>query len=162
MAESIFIDEHVTKAEKYEQLIPQIKSLVGTDVDDVAVLANVAAALHISFAFFWTGFYIVRQNQLILGPFQGPVACMSIASGNGVCGTAWKKNETQLVDNVEEFPGHIACSSESKSEIVVPLRSTNGEVRAVLDLDSEHLSNFDQIDKRYLEELCDWIGQHIY
>lgn len=162
MAESIFIDQQASKAEKYEQLIPQIKALVGNDTDHVAVLANVAAALHHSFAFFWTGFYIVKQNQLILGPFQGPVACMSIASGNGVCGTAWKKNETQLVKNVEEFPGHIACSSESKSEIVVPLRNAKGEVMAVLDVDSEHLSNFDLIDKRYLEELCDWIGQHIY
>lgn len=162
MADSIFIDQQASKSSKYEQLIPQIKSLVGVDADEVAVLANVAAALHYSFAFFWTGFYIVKQNQLILGPFQGPVACMSIASGNGVCGISWKKNETTLVKNVEEFPGHIACSNESKSEIVVPIRNTKGEVKAVLDIDSEHLSNFDKIDKRYLEELCDWIGQHIY
>ncbi len=162
MAESIFIDQSASKAQKYEQLLPQIKALMGDDRDEVAVLANVAAALHHSLAFFWTGFYLVKQNQLILGPFQGPVACMSIAMGRGVCGSAWQQNQTLVVPDVDQFPGHIACSGDSRSEIVVVLRDANGTIKGVLDVDSSELNTFDSIDKQYLEQLCDWIGQHIY
>lgn len=162
MAESILIEKSAPKQIKYEQLIPQIKALIGDEKDPVAVLANVTAALHHSLGFFWTGFYLVKDNQLILGPFQGPVACMTIAYGRGVCGSAWKQNETLVVPDVEQFPGHIACSSESKSEIVVVLRNKQGEIKGVLDVDSAALATFDLIDKQYLEQLCDWIGQHIY
>lgn len=162
MAESILIEKSAPKQIKYEQLIPQIKALIGEERDEVAVLANVAAALHQSLGFFWTGFYLIKDNQLILGPFQGPVACMTIAFGRGVCGSAWKLNETLVVPDVDQFPGHIACSSDSRSEIVVVLRNKSGDVKGVLDVDSTALATFDYIDKQYLEQLCDWIGQHIY
>lgn len=162
MSESILIDKSAPKQLKYEQLLPQIKALVTGQQDEIAVLANIAAALHHALGFFWTGFYLVKDNQLILGPFQGPVACMTIAYGRGVCGSAWKQNETLVVPDVEQFPGHIACSSESKSEIVVVLKNKQGEIKGVLDIDSTALATFDEIDKQYLEQLCDWIGQNIY
>lgn len=162
MAESIFIDKSAPKQLKYEQLLPQIKALVGEDRDEIAVLANVSSALHYSFNFFWTGFYLVKNEQLVLGPFQGPVACTRIAIGRGVCGTAWQKNETQVVHDVSQFPGHIACSSESQSEIVVPLTNSAGAVVAVLDVDSAALATFDHIDKQYLENLCKWISEQLY
>jgi L-methionine (R)-S-oxide reductase len=141
-----------TKTEQYEQLLPQIFALIDGEEDLVANLANICAALKQQFGWLWVGFYIVKQNQLVLGPFQGPIACTRIAFGKGVCGAAWQQATTLLVNDVEQFPGHIACSSLSKSEIVVPIISNN-EVRGVLDLDSEHLAFFDAIDKQYLEQL---------
>ena len=134
-------------------LSEQIKSLVEGETDEVAVMANVAAAIHLEMGFWWTGFYRVVNDELVLGPFQGPVACMHIAYGRGVCGTAWKQQETIVVPDVEQFPGHIACSSESRSEIVVPVRSASGDIIAVLDIDSKELGTFDQVDKQWLEEI---------
>ncbi len=141
------------KAEKYRLLERQIASLLEGETDQVAMMANVAAVLHESFGFWWTGFYRVAGEELILGPFQGPVACMHIPFGKGVCGTAWKRNETIVVPDVEAFPGHIACSSASRSEVVVPVHGTDGSVTAVLDIDSDKLSTFDGIDKVWLEKI---------
>ena len=143
----------MSKIEKYKLLSEQIKSLVEGETDQVAVMANVAAAIHLEMGFWWTGFYRVVNDELVLGPFQGPVACMHIAYGRGVCGTAWKQQETIVVPDVEQFPGHIACSSESRSEIVVPVRSASGDIIAVLDIDSKELGTFDQVDKQWLEEI---------
>lgn len=142
------------KAQKYEELLPQLQSLLSGESDPVARMANVAAVLHEAMGFWWTGFYRVQGDQLVLGPFQGPVACFRIARGRGVCGTAWSRKETVVVPDVEEFPGHIACSSESRSEIVVPLLR-NGEVIAVLDIDSRELATFDDVDKHYLEKIAE-------
>ncbi|MTI22461.1 GAF domain-containing protein, partial [Fulvivirga sp. RKSG066] len=133
-------------------LIPQIEALVSTETDQVANLANVSAALKYGMDFFWVGFYMVKEGELVLGPFQGPIACTRIQKGKGVCGTAWAEAKTQVVPNVDEFPGHIACSSDSKSEIVVPIMK-NGEVTAILDIDSDKLDSFDEIDRTYLERL---------
>ncbi len=141
-----------TKQERYEALLPQVKAVMNGESDDIANMANVAAMLHETFHFWWTGFYRVVGNELVLGPFQGPLACTRIRKGRGVCGTAWDKAETQVVPDVEQFPGHIACSSASRSEIVVPVWR-NGEIIAVLDIDSEHLDTFNDTDRRYLEEL---------
>ena len=148
MAEEI-ISKGENKKEKYEELLPQIASLLEGETDVVANMANVAAALKQVFGFFWVGFYVVKGEKLVLAPFQGPIACTRIGYGKGVCGTAWKENKTQLVPDVEKFPGHIACSSDSKSEIVVPV-ILNGTVVAVLDVDSELLDSFDDTDARYL------------
>lgn len=142
----------MTKQETYEMVLPQIKSVVCSERDMIANMANVAAILHEAFGFWWTGFYRVEGNELILGPFQGPVACTRIAFGRGVCGTAWERGETICVPNVHEFAGHIACSSESNSEIVVPLWH-DGRVTAVLDIDSAEYNTFDETDKKYLEEV---------
>ena len=142
------------KAEKYKLLAEQIKALIEGEKDEVAVMANVAAAIHQEMGFWWTGFYRVKDGELVLGPFQGPVACMHIAFGRGVCGTAWQRKETIVVPDVEQFPGHIACSSLSRSEIVVPLFSKEGEVTAVLDIDSKELATFDETDRRHLETIC--------
>lgn len=142
-----------SKAEKYASLIPQIKALVCGESDWIANLANVSAALKESFGFFWVGFYLHKENELVLGPFQGPIACTRIQKGKGVCGSSWEQKTTLIVPNVDEFPGHIACSSLSKSEIVVPLIQNN-EVIGVLDVDSDQLNDFDAIDERYLNELC--------
>ena len=141
------------KNEKYRLLERQVASLVEGETDVIAKMANIAAALHETFGFWWTGFYRVVGEELVLGPFQGPVACMHIPFGKGVCGTAWKRNETVVVPDVEEFPGHIACSSASKSEIVVPVHGAAGEVTAVLDIDSDRLATFDEIDKVWLERI---------
>ena len=141
------------KVEKYKLLLEQIRCLTEGESDVVAKMANVAAAIHLEMGFWWTGFYRVKNGELILGPFQGPVACMHIAFGRGVCGTAWKQGETIVVPDVEKFPGHIACSSESRSEIVVPVFSDAGEITAVLDIDSRELSTFDEDDKMWLEEI---------
>lgn len=143
----------MTKEERYMELIPQIRSLVAGESDEIANMANVAAALHREFAFWWTGFYRVIGDKLVLGPFQGPIACTRIARGRGVCGTAWLEDRSVVVPDVEEFPGHIACSSESRSEIVVPCRR-EGSVYAVLDIDSRDLASFDETDRRYLEEIA--------
>ena len=141
------------KEKKYEELLPQVAALIEREDDRVSVMANVAAAIHYAMGFFWTGFYVVSGNELRLGPFQGTVACMHIARGRGVCGTAWDRGETIVVPDVEKFPGHIACSSESRSEIVVPVRDASGKVWAVLDIDSRELGTFDDTDRRYLEQL---------
>ena len=163
----------MTKEEKYQEIIPQIRAVVGGETDLIANMANIAAVLHEAFRFWWTGFYLVRSKddrqgvkddrqggkddgqggkELVLGPFQGPIACTRIPYGKGVCGTAWAQNRTLIVPNVHEFPGHIACSSASKSEIVVPIRR-DGEVIAVLDIDSAEYNTFDAIDRKYLEQI---------
>ena len=142
------------KEEQYKLLVSQITSLIDGEKDMIAVMSNVAAAIHQTMGFWWTGFYRVVGDELVLGPFQGPVACMHIPYGKGVCGTAWQRAKTVIVPDVEQFPGHIACSSESKSEIVVPVFGNNGNVIAVLDIDSEHLATFDDTDRKYLEEIC--------
>ncbi|WP_373520719.1 GAF domain-containing protein [Aquiflexum sp.] len=152
MSESIFLPEAATKAEKYQALLPQIEALISSESDVCANLANVAAVLKEAFGFFWVGFYLVKGEQLVLGPFQGPLACTRINFGKGVCGTAWKEAKTQLVPDVEAFPGHIACSSASKSEIVVP-GFKEDKVWIVLDVDSDLLDDFDQHDVSYLEKL---------
>lgn len=143
----------MNKDEKYRLLTKQISALIEGETDSVAVMANVCAAIHEAMGFFWTGFYRVKDGELVLGPFQGPVACMHIGFGRGVCGMAWKQRETIVVPDVEQFPGHIACSSLSRSEIVVPVFSEDGEVQAVLDIDSKELATFDDIDRQYLEEI---------
>ena len=140
------------KSGKYQELYNQIRSVVGDETDLIANMANTAALLHHEFGFWWTGFYMVRDNHLVLGPFQGPVACTRIGFGKGVCGTSWQRRETVIVPDVHEFPGHIACSSLSRSEIVVPMFH-NDEVYAVLDIDSKELSTFDETDKEWLERI---------
>ncbi|WP_175628700.1 GAF domain-containing protein [Bacteroides acidifaciens] len=156
MAENLSINTG-NKEEKYRELLPQLHALVSTETDFIANLANVAAALKQTFGFFWAGFYIVKGDELVLGPFQGPIACTRIRLGRGVCGTAWKEARTLIVPDVEQFPGHIACSSDSKSEIVVPIIK-QGEVIGVLDIDSDTLDTFDMVDAHYLEEICTYIG----
>lgn len=162
MAESILVDINAPKALKYEQLIPQIKALVGEEDDAIAVMANAAAAIHNAFGFLWTGFYIVQGNELVLGPFQGPIACMRIAHGKGVCGAAWEHNKSIVVLDVNQFPGHIACSSESRSEIVIPLKNSSGAVEAIFDADSSAVGTFDSTDREYLETLCNWLSERIF
>lgn len=152
----------IDKATRYQEFIPQLALLIEDEHEEVSVLANVSAALKECFGWFWIGFYLVRNEQLILGPFQGSTACYRIRKGKGVCGTAWAEARTQVVPDVELFPGHIACSSLSRSEIVVPLYDKNGQVSAVLDIDSEHLATFDDTDKLYLEEVCRIIEKGIY
>jgi L-methionine (R)-S-oxide reductase len=142
-----------SKTERYEALIPQLKALIASETDQVANYANVSAVLKECFGFFWVGFYRVIENELVLGPFQGPIACTRISFGKGVCGTAWKEMKTIVVPDVEKFPGHIACSSQAKSEIVVPV-FVDGKVIAVLDVDSDINDNFDKLDVKYLEMLC--------
>lgn len=151
MAENLIIAEG-GKEQKYELLHKQIAALVDGESDTIANMANVAAMIHATFGFWWTGFYRVVGEELVLGPFQGPLACSRIRYGRGVCGTAWKERATQIVPDVELFPGHIACSSLSRSEIVVPVWSDE-EIVAVLDIDSEHLATFDQVDKVWLERI---------
>jgi GAF domain-containing protein len=154
----------MSKTENYQLLVEQIRSLVEGERDAVAVMANVAAAIHEAMGFWWTGFYRVMPKagsdvkELVLGPFQGPVACMHIPFGKGVCGTAWERRQTIVVPDVELFPGHIACSSLSRSEIVVPVIAASGEVVAVLDIDSRELSTFDDTDSQYLETICSYIA----
>ena len=153
----IFLDDSKSREDKYTSLNPQISALIDGETDLIANLANVAAALKEAFDFFWVGFYIVKNNQLVLGPFQGPVACTRIAYGKGVCGTSWKENKVIIVDDVNLFPGHIACSSLSQSEIVIPILKNN-KVVAVLDVDSEHLKHFDEIDQKYLSEIVEQLN----
>lgn len=156
MAESLEIIKG-NKEELYNSLIPQVKALVGSEKDSIANLANISAALKEALHFFWVGFYLVKNDELVLGPFQGPIACTRIQKGRGVCGTSWEKAETIVVENVDEFPGHIACSSFSKSEIVVPIIKNN-IVIGVLDVDSDELATFDKIDEKHLTDLCHWLG----
>ena len=159
MAEQlIFLDNNdCSKEDMYVSLSPQIRSLIEGETDLVANLANVSAALKEAFNFFWVGFYIVKNNELVLGPFQGPVACTRITYGKGVCGTSWKDKKAVIVDDVNQFPGHIACSSLSQSEIVVPI-ARNNEVVAVLDVDSDKLSQFDEVDQKYLSQIVEYIN----
>jgi L-methionine (R)-S-oxide reductase len=152
MAEDLNILQSTDKAAQYQSLLPQIEALLQGETDLTANLANMAAALKEQFKWFWVGFYLVKEGELVLGPFQGPVACTRIALGKGVCGAAWQQQKTLIVPDVEAFPGHIACSSLSQSEIVVPLIN-DGEVTGVLDVDSELLDQFDETDALYLEEL---------
>jgi len=152
--ETLIVDKNLSKAEKYEALLPQLQALLSGETDVIANMANLAAALHEVFQFFWTGFYIVRNDVLVVAPFQGPIACSRIAYGRGVCGAAWAQAETIVVPNVDEFPNHIACSSLSKSEIVVPVFN-QGKVIAVLDVDSKELNTFDETDAFYLKKIVE-------
>ena len=151
------------REEQYKQLVRQLLALLEGEHADMAVLANTAAALRDTFGerFFWVGFYMVSEGELVLGPFQGPVACMHIARGKGVCGTCWEQEKTIVVPDVEQFRGHIACSSESRSEIVVPIKN-RGEVMGVIDIDSRSLNAFDAIDARYLEQIADIVARQLY
>ena len=151
MSEQLIIQGE-TKQERYEALLPQIKAVIEDESDLIANMANVAAMLHETFGFWWTGFYRVVGEELVLGPFQGPMACTRIKKGRGVCGTAWQQEETQVVSDVDKFPGHIACSSLSRSEIVVPVKQGE-DIIAVLDIDSAELNTFDHTDRHYLEEI---------
>jgi L-methionine (R)-S-oxide reductase len=152
MSETLFLTPGLPKTARYAELHPQLEALTTGEADRTANLANTAAALRQAFGFFWVGFYVVQGDELVLGPFQGPIACTRIRRGRGVCGTSWAEARTVLVPDVEEFPGHIACSSDSKSEIVVPILK-NGEVVAVLDVDSDKLNDFDHDDQAALEQL---------
>jgi len=154
MAENIIVPSTATKSEKYEALLPQLEALVEGESDYVANLSNITAALRQTFSFFWIGFYLVREEELVLGPFQGPIACTRIGFGKGVCGTSWKNLSPIIVPNVDEFPGHIACSSLAKSEVVVPLQDENGAVVGVLDVDSDLLNDFDEEDLFYLRKVA--------
>ena len=157
MAEELTI-ANGTKQERYEALLPQIQALISGEPNRIANMANVCAALKQTLHFFWVGFYLVEQDELVLGPFQGPVACTRIAKGKGVCGIAWLNNKTIVVPDVEQFPGHIACSSQSKSEIVVPLLDAQKNCYGVLDVDSDALNDFDETDRIYLEKICVLLG----
>ena len=159
MAEALIVVA-ADKADRYKGLLPQIESLVLGETDRIANLSNIAAALRQTFNFFWVGFYFVKNDELVLGPFQGPIACTRIGFGKGVCGTSWKEKRIILVPNVDEFPGHIVCSSDSKSEIVLPVVK-NGEVALVLDVDSDKLNDFDETDKEYLQHLVKFIEKII-
>ncbi len=152
MAEDLTITKTGTKEEQYQSLIPQITALLCGETDLIANLANVSAALKEQFGWFWVGFYLVKDGELVLGPFQGPVACTRIKLGKGVCGASWERAETLIVPNVDEFPGHIACASASKSEIVLPLYQ-DGKIIGVLDVDSEYLAHFDEVDSQYLNQI---------
>lgn len=156
MAEDLKIVTDISKEEQYRSLIPQIAALIEGEPDQIANLANVAAALKEQFGWFWVGFYLVKNEVLVLGPFQGPVACTRIQKGKGVCGTSWLQEETLIVPDVEEFPGHIVCAAASRSEIVLPLFKA-GEVIGVLDVDSEHLAHFDEVDAKYLKEIISFL-----
>ena len=145
------------KENKYKYSISLIKAVLEGEKDLIANLGNIASILKYEMEIFWVGFYILKQNELVLGPFQGPSACTRIAMGRGVCGAAWQRKDTIIVENVHDFPGHIACNAASKSEIVVPVFDKNNDIAMVLDLDSDHLGYFDEIDKKYLEEISDLI-----
>lgn len=160
MAEELIVSSSADKQEKYQTLLPQIEALISGEPDLVANLSNIAAALKQTMGFFWVGFYLVKNNQLVLGPFQGPIACTRIDFGKGVCGTAWQEKRMINVPNVDEFPGHIACSSASKSELVLPAYK-NGEVKLVLDVDSDKLNDFDEADENALYKLIRLIEQKL-
>lgn len=160
MAENLIIAESTDKASRYKALVPQIQALTAGEPDLIANLSNIAAALRQTMNFFWVGFYIVKNNELVLGPFQGPIACTRIGFGKGVCGACWKEKKVMLVPDVDAFPGHIACSSDSKSEIVLPAFK-NGEVALVLDVDSDKLNDFDETDQTYLTQVMHIIEKMI-
>jgi L-methionine (R)-S-oxide reductase len=159
MAESVHIPTGASRAETYEALTPQLKALLAGETDLNANASNFCALVNTAFQFHWVGFYWVRNLELVLGPFQGPIACTRIAKGKGVCGNAWLRNETIIVPDVEAFPGHIACSALSKSEIVVPVRTASGDVLGVLDIDSSQLHDFSEIDQRFLELWVDILSE---
>ena len=161
MAEDLTVLQTEDKAEQYASLIPQIKALVMGEEDVVANLSNIMSALKYGMGFFWVGCYIVKDGELVLGPFQGPVACTRIGKGKGVCGASWERNEVIIVPDVNEFPGHIACSSESVSEIVLPVRDKNGEVAMIIDVDSNVAGDFDETDEKYLSEVVTLIESFI-
>jgi GAF domain-containing protein len=150
------------KEKQYQLLVEQVRSLAEGEDDAISVMANMSAAIHEAMGFWWTGFYIERDGMLRLGPFQGPVACYRIPHGRGVCGTAYERRQTVIVPDVEQFPGHIACSSLSRSEIVVPVFGGDGAVAAVLDIDSKELSTFDDVDRRYLEDICRQLSEAVF
>lgn len=152
MAEDLTIAKTGSKEEQYQSLIPQIEALLYGETDQIANMANVCAALKEQFNWFWVGFYLVKNDELVLGPFQGPVACTRIKKGKGVCGSSWQQNEVLIVPDVDDFPGHIACASASKSEIVLPVYK-NGNIIGVLDVDSEYLAHFDEVDGKYLNQI---------
>ena len=158
MSYSLAIETTATKAEKYEQLLPQVEALVSSETDLIANMANTAAVLKEVFDFWWVGFYLVKEDQLVLGPFQGPLACTRIPFDKGVCGACYSQDKVMLVPNVDEFPGHIACSSATKSEIVLPVKDKDGNTIAVLDIDSDKLSDFDEVDQKWLEQLVKIFG----
>ncbi len=160
MEPTFLLSPNMTKAERYEAFIPQWKAFIDGETDAISILANTSAALKEAFGFFWIGFYIVKDSELHVGPFQGSAACYRIKKGKGVCGTAWKDATTQVVPDVELFPGHIACSSDSRSEIVVPIM-VNGEVYGVLDIDSDELATFDDTDRIYLEKMMSILAEAI-
>jgi len=154
LAKELNISKSLTKEQKYKELLPQIEALISGETDQIANMANVAAVIKMATNYLWIGFYIVKGGELVLGPFQGPIACTRIKKGSGVCGTAWSTKETQIVPDVDAFPGHIACSSDSKSEIVVPVLK-NGEVEFVLDVDSSMLNELDETDIRFFEKVVE-------
>ena len=160
MAENLAVSTSTIKSARYEAMLPQITSLVAGEPDLIANLSNIAAALKQTFNFFWVGFYLVKEKELVLGPFQGPIACTRIGLGKGVCGTSWKEKKTIIVPNVDEFPGHIACSSDSKSEIVLPAFK-NDQVFLVLDVDSDRLNDFDETDETYLTQVMQIVERFI-
>lgn len=159
--EQSFRTNIINKEEKYQHFLPDWQLLISGETDETAVLANTSAALREAFGFFWIGFYLVKNGELVLGPFQGDVACYRIRKGRGVCGTAWAEAQTQVVPDVEQFPGHIACSSLSKSEIVVPIIQGD-EVIGVLDIDSDQLATFDETDRIYLEKMMEILSKQLY
>ena len=159
--EQSFRTNIINKEEKYQHFLPDWQLLISGETDETAVLANTSAALREAFGFFWIGFYLVKNGELVLGPFQGDVACYRIRKGRGVCGTAWAEAQTQVVPDVEQFPGHIACSSLSKSEIVVPIFQGD-EVIGVLDIDSDQLATFDETDRIYLEKMMEILSKQLY
>ena len=159
--EQSFRTDIINKEEKYQNFLPDWELLISGETDEIAVLANTCAALREAFGFFWIGFYLVKNGELVLGPFQGDVACYRIRKGRGVCGTAWAEARTQVVPDVEQFPGHIACSSLSKSEIVVPI-FRGEEVVGVLDIDSDQLATFDETDRIYLEQMIETLSKQLY
>lgn len=160
MAEELHIPTSKNREEVYLSLIPQLEALIGEEKDEVAIMSNIAAALRQAFGFFWVGFYVVKSDELVLGPFQGDVACFRIHLGKGVCGMAWEKAETIIVPDVDQFPGHIACSSASRSEIVIPV-TQNGKVTAVLDVDSDKLDDFSTVDQTGLEQIAELCSNYL-
>ncbi len=157
MAEELVVTENKTKEEKYQELIPQLRALVEGETDMIANLSNIMSALKWTFNWLWIGVYFVRRDELVLGPFQGPIACTRIQLGRGVSGTAWRKREVIIVPNVDEFPDHIICNSASKSEIVLPIMNKNGDVYMIMDADSDKLNDYDEVDKKYLLEIVELI-----
>lgn len=147
------------REQQYQALLPQVLSLIESETDIIAAMANCTAALQQTFHWLWTGFYLVKGEQLVLGPFQGPIACTRIPRGRGVCGSAWQQNQTLIVPDVDAFPGHIACSSAARSEIVLPVHDSQGQVVAVLDIDADTLAQFSELDQRYLAPVCAAIGR---
>ncbi|MCB0429280.1 MAG: GAF domain-containing protein [Flavobacteriales bacterium] len=161
MAENLIINQAASRGEKYRDLLPQLKALVSGEPDLIANVANIVAAIRETFGFLWVGVYFVKGDQLVLGPFQGPIACTRIAYGKGVCGRSWSEKKVFVVEDVDRFPGHIACSSSSRSEIVLPVLGKDGNVAMVLDIDSEHLADFSSVDEQFLTQVTELIESMI-